>query len=337
MEKISVICPVFNEEKYISSCLNSLLVQDFSWEGSEIMFIDGFSTDKTRPILKDYTSKYSFIKLFDNPKKNASAALNIGLRNSRNEIIFRIDAHTIYPKNYFTVLIYYLIKLKADNVGGVCRTLPDGLGLIPSIIAKAMSSLFGMGNSFFRIGSTKIKKVDTVPFGCFRKEIFNRIGFFDEELIRNQDDEFNGRIIKNGGSIYIIPEIIVDYFARNNIVKMSQMFYQYGLYKPLVNKKLKRPATLRQFFPFLFVNWIILGFLYCIINNSFLFFYFGLIFTYFILGYIFSLKESENFFQFILLPFIFFIIHVCYGWGYIKGTFQFLVFRFSTINLEINR
>jgi GT2 family glycosyltransferase len=301
------------------------------------LLVDGGSTDKTREIITEFTEKYPFIKMLENPKRITPSGLNIGITNSKHTIIFRIDAHTIYPSNYFTLLSEYLINLQADNVGGVCRTLPESMGLIPSIIAKAMNSLFGMGNSYFRIGTPKIREVDTVPFGCYRREIFDQIGLFDEELIRNQDDEFNGRLIKNGGHIYLIPEIVIDYYARGKIGKLSQMFYQYGLFKPLVKKKLKRPATIRQFFPFLFASWIILGGIFCVINESFIFLYLGVIALYFMLALIFAAKDSQTVLQFLLLPFIFFIIHMSYGWGYIKGIFQFILFRLTPGKVEISR
>src|SRR5665647_2648542 len=129
--RITVICPLFNEEKYIGDCIESLLKQDFSWDESEIMLVNGSSTDKTRNIIEEYANKYSFISVLDNPLKITPISLNIAIRAAKNDIIFRIDAHTTYPPTYFSVLSKHLIDLKADNVGGVCKTLPGGKGLIP--------------------------------------------------------------------------------------------------------------------------------------------------------------------------------------------------------------
>jgi len=323
--KISVICPVYNEEKYIEDCINSLLTQDFSWDESEIFFIDGMSTDNTRDIITNIAQDYKFIYLLDNPKRITPAALNIGIKKSKNYIVFRIDAHTKYPSNYFSILSDYLIKLKADNVGGVCRTLPGGKGIIPSSIAKAMTSFFGMGTSLFRIGTTKIKEVDTVPFGCFNRDIFKKLGYFDEQMIRNQDDEFNGRIIKNGGKIFLIPQVVIDYFARKEIRKMSLMFYQYGLYKPLIIKKLGRPVTIRQFFPLFFILWIFIGCLLSLIYNGIFLLYFSILIIYLLLAFFFSLKLSSDFLQFLFIPVIFFIIHISYGFGYFVGILKILI------------
>lgn len=335
--KITVICPVFNEEKYITNCIESILKQDFSWSDSEFLLVDGSSTDKTGQIIAQYAEKYHFIRLLNNPLKITPVSLNIAIRMAKNDIIFRIDAHTIYPPNYFSNLSKHLIDLNADNVGGVCRTLPGGKGLISESIAIVMSSLFGMGNSYFRIGAKKIMEVDTVPFGCFKREIFDRIGLFDEELIRNQDDEFNGRIIKNGGKIFLIPDIIIDYFARDKISKLSKMFYQYGLFKPLVNKKLKSSATLRQFFPLIFVLLLATAILFTtfqLVGYKILLAFVG---VYFILAAFFGVKEGDNIKQIFLLPVLYFVLHISYGLGYLIGIFRFLILKKSRKNLTTSR
>lgn len=335
--KISVICPVYNEEKYILGCIESLMAQDFSWDDSEIILVDGLSSDNTRKIIGEYIKKYSFIKLLDNPSKITPVSLNIAIREARNEIIFRIDAHTIYPPTYFSVLSKYLIDLDADNVGGVCRTLPGGKGLVPQCIAKVMSSGFGVGNSFFRIGANKILAVDTVPFGCFKRELFDRIGLFDEDLIRNQDDEFNGRIIKNGGKIYLIPNVIIDYFARDTVQKLSKMFYQYGLFKPLVNKKLGASTSLRQFFPLIFIISLILAIIFTIFQLPFFNLLLAIPGVYVILDITFAVKESDNIWQVFLLPLLYFVLHVSYGWGYLMGIIRFRILKKSPVNIKVNR
>jgi glycosyltransferase involved in cell wall biosynthesis len=335
--KISVICPVYNEEKYIGGCIESLMKQDFTWDESEIILVDGLSTDKTRQIIRDYIVKYPFIKLLDNPRKITPVSLNIAIRAAENDIIFRIDAHTTYPPTYFSVLSKHLIELKADNVGGICRTLPGGKGLIPVSIAKVMSSIFGMGNSYFRIGAKKIMEVDTVPFGCFRREVFERIGLFDEELIRNQDDEFNGRIIKNGGKIFLIPDVIIDYYARDKVSKLSQMFYQYGLFKPLVNKKLGSSATVRQFFPLLFVLLLFAAMVFLTFSLPFYELLLAGLGLYLILAITFAVKDGDTLGQALLMPILYFVLHVSYGYGYIRGILRFLILRKTGVSVEANR
>lgn len=340
MLSISVICPIYNESNYIASCIESILAQDYPHEKMEVLLVDGLSKDNTREIVKTYTDKYNFIKLLDNPGKIVPLALNIGIKASIGEIIIRIDSHCIYPVNYFSVLVDQLIRLEADNVGGVWRTLPAKNTVLCKSIAIGSSHMFGIGNSLHKIGAKNIVATDTVPFGCFKRTIFDRFGYFDPELVRNQDDEFNGRIIKNGGSIYLIPNVVIDYYARDKVSKMAKMFYQYGLFKPLVNKKLGAPATVRQFFPFLFVSGLIFGPVLGLFFNPIFLATIVTIFLYLLFSFYFSLietiRQKEISFLF-FLPLIFLVIHISYGWGYLIGIVMFFVLRKKSAKLDVNR
>lgn len=321
---LSVICPIYNEEKYIGKCIESILAQDYPKDDLEVLFVDGMSTDRTRDIVTEYTKKYPFIRLIDNPDRIVPPAMNIGIKASKGSIIIRLDAHAIFPDNYFSQLVHYLIKLKADNVGGVCRTLPIDKSTVCQSIASVLSSRFGMGNSHFRVGAAEIMEVDTVPFGCFRRELFDRIGYFDEELIRNQDDEFNGRIIKNGGKIFLLPFLTIDYYARDTIKKVWKMFYQYGLFKPLVNRKLGSPATIRQFFPLCFVTGLLLGPLLGLFDIRFLYLYALVVLLYIGIAFCYSMRESVNIKRILTQTYIYFVVHFSYGWGYINGLYKLL-------------
>lgn len=332
---ISIICPIYNEEKYISSCIESILGQDYPKDDLEVLFVDGMSTDKTRSIIRKYIQDYPFIQLLDNPSRVVPPAMNIGIRRALGEIIIRLDAHAIYPPNYFSVLVKQLDALKADNVGGVCQTLPVKKTTICKAIATALSSSFGMGNSYFRVGAREVMQVDTVPFGCFRKELFDKIGYFDEELVRNQDDEFNGRIIKYGGKIFLLPSLVIKYYARDATTKVRKMFYQYGLFKPLVNKKLGSPATIRQFFPLLFVLGLILGLGLSFIHPVITYSYISVLLFYILLAFLFGFKDSKDLKQTLILPWIFFMIHVSYGWGYLTGLYQITFHKSFTA--KVNR
>lgn len=327
---LSVICPIYNEEKYIAKCIESLLLQDYPKEDLEILLVDGMSTDKTREIIKTYAEKYPFIKLLDNPMKIVPYAMNAGIKASKGEIIIRLDGHVEYPTNYFSALVKHLKDLDADNVGALCETLPCGPSAKEYAIAEALSSSFGMGNSYFRIGCDEIRQVDTVPFGCFKREVFDKVGLYDNELVRNQDDELNGRITKNGGKIYLIPNIVTKYYARDKISKVGRMFYQYGLFKPLVNKKLGSPATVRQFFPLLFVHGLIIGAILSCFSTLIVFIYTTVLVLYLIFSLVFTFKSIKNTHKIGLLifqPLTYFTIHICYGWGYIVGIFKILFHR----------
>lgn len=324
---ISIVCPVYNEEKHIAGCLDSIIRQDYPHDQMEVLIVDGMSTDRTREIVQQYTEQYPFIFLLNNPKKIVPVGLNIAIRVAKGDVIIRMDAHASYPDNYFSVLEKKLYELNADNVGGRCRTLPAKQTPVCEAIAAALSSPFGMGDSHFRIGTDKEMQVDTVPFGCFRREVFERIGYFDEELVRNQDDEFNGRIIKYGGRIYLIPSVVIDYYARDTIGKVSKMFYQYGLFKPLVSKKLGNPATVRQFFPPLFVLGLVVGLLLSIFSPICRILYVAVLVLYLFLAVYFSVKQFKNIKKIFLLIATFVTIHVSYGWGYLCGFVKMIMKR----------
>lgn len=335
---LSVIVPIYNEEKYIAKCIDSILEQDYPKDDLEILFVDGMSTDRTRSIISGYIEKYPFIKLLDNPKKIVPYAMNAGIKASKGEIIIRLDGHVEYPTNYFSALVKNLIELDADNVGALCETLPCGTSSKELAIAEALSSSFGMGNSFFRIGCNVVKEVDTVPFGCFKREVFDKVGLYDVELVRNQDDELNGRIINSGGKIYLIPSIVTKYYARDKISKVRKMFFQYGLYKPLVNKKLGKPATIRQFFPLLFVLGLILGLILSCVHWLIACVYLSVLMLYVLLALCFtakSVRRTGNWGLFIYQPLTYLTVHLSYGWGYLVGIYKILLNK--PFNAESNR
>lgn len=321
---ITIICPTYNESAHIAACVESLLNQDFNEFNAEILFIDGNSNDNTRQIIQEYSNKYPFLHLLDNPKHTVPCALNLGIQKAQGYLIFRIDAHASYPQGYFAELRSYSLNLHADNVGGVVTTLPANSSLVARAVAMAMSNRFGVGNSYFRTGSRIVRKVDTVPFGCFPKDLFARIGLFDEELTRNQDDEFNARICKNGGSIYLIPQLKIDYYARESIAKAASMFFQYGLFKPLTNKKIGSVTTRRQLLPPLFVMALLAGTLCALFFPWARILFVAVAVVYILLSFIFTFKESHSLAILVLMPFVFFIFHVSYGCGYWCGLFKVL-------------
>jgi glycosyltransferase involved in cell wall biosynthesis len=321
---LSVVCPIYNEENRIEDCILSVIAQDYPKEDLEVLFVDGRSDDRTRDIIGEYSQRYPFIQLLDNPQRIVPTGLNIGIRAAQGDVILRLDAHAKYPTDYFSVLVNKLRNSSADNVGGVCNTLPAQDTPECRAIAHAMSSPFGMGNSHFRIGTDHEMWVDTVPFGCFRREIFDKVGLFDEELVRNQDDEFNGRIIQNGGRILLLPQVVTDYFARDSVRKTAKMFYQYGLFKPLVNKKLQKPTTLRQFFPPLFFAGIIVGGLLSLFFPLIRWLYFGVLILYVLAGLFFGFNIQNRWPDILWMPIIFATIHLSYGCGYWIGAFKLL-------------
>lgn len=336
---LSVICPIYNEEKYIPQFLDSILQQDYPKDDLEILLVDGMSKDRTRAIISEFAEKYPCLRLVDNPQQTVPYAMNNGIKSAKGEIIIRLDAHAEYPSDYYSVLVKKLDELVgAENVGGVCITLPCNDTMVATAIAECLSNKFGMGNSYFRVGAKDVMSVDTVPFGCFRKSLFDKIGLYDTDMIRNQDDELNGRIIKNGGKIYLLPEVEIKYFARDKISKVRKMFYQYGLYKPLGNKKLGAPATIRQFFPLLFVIGLILGLILCLIFPIFWPFYAAVIILHLLIGAFEGIKSARKTGKWgciFIMPYIFLNMHISYGIGYLRGLYNLLFHK--GFEVKVNR
>jgi len=250
---VSVLVPCRNERRYIGSCLDSILATAYPLDRLEVLVVDGRSDDGTREIVEGFAVRRRVVRLLDNPKRITPVALNMGIRAAVGDIVLRMDAHVSYPPEYIPRLVAALEVTGADNVGGVLVTRPAGDGPVARAIAVALSHPFGVGNSYFRIGVRAPRWVDTIAFFCCRKELFDRVGLFDEELVRHQDGEFNARLIKQGGRILLLPDVASYYYARGSLRQVARMYFQYGYFKPLVARKLRRFMTVRQLIPPAFV------------------------------------------------------------------------------------
>jgi glycosyltransferase involved in cell wall biosynthesis len=337
---VSIIIPCFNEERFIADFLASVLEQDWPKEFTEIILVDGNSTDRTCEIINRIAEKNSNIRLLKNDKRFVPSAMNIGIKASHGEIIVRMDAHTFYPADYVSLLVKYLLELNADNVGAVFNHTPGDNTMKALAISKILSSPFGVGDARFRLGAKEICQVDTVPYGCYRREVFDKIGYFDEELMRNQDDEFNARLIKNGGKIYLIPFIRITYHTRTEVKKLMTTYYQYGLFKPLVFYKMGRPTSVRQLIPMFFLLFIILT-----LTGSFFFIqsFWTLIAglgLYLVADIFFSIRianRSKESSLLLFLPWLFFELHISYGFGYIMGIIRFILFKRKKMKITTSR
>ena len=250
---VTAVIPCRNEVRYIGPCLESLVRCDYPKDRLEVLVCDGLSDDGTRDIVAGYAARHPFIRLVDNPRRITPCAMNAGIREARGDVIMPMGAHAVYSPSYITLLVAALGETGADNVGGVLVTLPANGTPLARALAVGLSHRFGVGNSYFRIGVAERRSVDTVPFGCYRRAVFERIGVFDEELVRNQDDELNARLLKQGGRIMLIPEVVSHYYARGSLRQVARMFYQYGYFKPLAAWKVGRIMTVRQLVPAVFV------------------------------------------------------------------------------------
>jgi len=321
---VSIIIPSRNEKKFIGKCLDSIIAQYYPKDKIEVIVVDGMSEDKTREIIKKYVEHYSFIKMLNNPRKIVPAALNIGIQHAKGEIIIRMDAHTVYNNDYVQKCVEYLLKYNIDNVGGIWKTRPGEDSVIARSIAFALSHPFGVGNSHFRIGSSKPRLVDTVPFGCYRKEIFNEIGYFNENLVRNQDIEFNRRLKKAGKKTLLAPDIISYYYARSTLKNLAKNNLWNGFWVIYSNRFASMPFSARHLVPFIFILILISSFALSFFSELFLYTFILSAVTYLTVNSFFSLYISLKHGIKYLVPIIcaFSILHLSYGigslWGLIK-------------------
>ena len=253
MIEVSIIIPCRNEEKYIGKCLDSIINQDFPKENLEVLVIDGMSEDKTKEIIEKYANQYSFIKLLENSKKFTPFGLNIGVKEAKGEIILRMDAHASYEKDYISKCLKYLKEYNADNVGGILKTLPAENTISAEAIALSLSHPFGVGTSYFRLGAKEPREVDTVFGGCYKREVFEKIGLFNENLKRSQDIEFNLRLKRTGGKILLVPDIISYYYPKSNLEDFFLHNFEDGTWAVLPLKFVKTPLKLRHYIPLIFV------------------------------------------------------------------------------------
>lgn len=247
---MSVVIPMRNEGDHIRPCLEAVLGQDYPADRVEILVVDGRSDDNSREIVAEYIQQHPHLHLLDNPKRTTPSALNIGIKAARGQYIVRVDAHTVIAPDYVRRCVELLETTAAGNVGG--RMLPVGKSFFEQAVALCTTSRFGMGDSRFHY-DTREQYVDTVYMGAFRRELFDKIGLFDESLIRNQDYELNYRIRKAGYKILLSPNIISHYTPRSSLTALWRQYFQYGRWKVCTLQK--HPASLRwrQTVPPLFV------------------------------------------------------------------------------------
>lgn len=324
---LSVIVPCRNEARYIGNCLESIFANDYPPQRLEVLVVDGRSDDDTRAIVERYARRHQSLRLLDNPKRITPSALNTAIKAARGEIIARLDAHAMYPPTYLSQLVHVLEESGADSVGGTIKTLPGDDTPVARAIAIAMSHRFGVGNSHFRIGSSGPRYVDHVPFFCCRRELFERIGTFDEELVRNQDGEFSSRLIRRGGRILLVPSISAYYYARDSLAKLGRMFFQYGYFKPLTARKVGRIMTARQLAPAVFLTSLALASLLSLWMPAMGGVAAGIAGAYItlVIGCAAGASRRHGVTIALRLLVVFPIQHVAYGWGFLRRSIELAV------------
>lgn len=338
---VSIIIPCRNEADFISRCLDSLLNQNYPKNKIEILVIDGASTDGTRKIIESYAEIDNRIKLFSNPQKFTPISLNIGIQNAKGDLITKSDAHTVYPPDYISKCVYYLTeypklsRLNLDNldaVGGITKNVPA----VDSLAARAIVSVLGFplgGGGAFRQGGGKPRLADTAFGICYRKEVFQKIGLFNENLIRSQDFDFNLRLTQARGKLLLAPDIILTYYPKQKtIISFWRRNFLDGIWAILPLKFGSPIFKPRHLAPLVFVSVILLGFIGAIFWLPFLWPFIWLanfiLIIYPAIILFFSMKIAIQEREIQLFPFLilaFAARHLAYGLGSIVGIVKLLI------------
>jgi GT2 family glycosyltransferase len=325
MIKVSVIIPCRNERIYIEECVHAIYASQISEEVQISVFVvDGMSDDGTREKIEFLQKTYQSLQLIDNTRQLTPYAFNLGIyADPTADFIQIVGARHILSSNYLSEC---LKQLQTDKdswcVGG--KIINQYINKTGEYIAKAMSTSFGMGLGNFRT-LTESGYTDTVTSPMYPMWVFEKIGYFDEELIRNQDDDFNYRVTKNGGKIFFHAGISLKYYVRGDLKNLWKQFMQYGYWKVYVNKKHKAVTTLRQLVPPLFVLFLILLPFSFLINPLIGFVGLSFLGIYVLLGLLITSRIAEDISEFNRIFIIFPILHISYGWGYLKGIAAFLI------------
>ena len=332
--KISIVVPCRNESKYIAECIDTIFKCDLP-NNSElnVFIVDGMSDDGTRQIVLDLMENYPFLYLIDNLNLLTPYAFNLGIHaGGKVDYVQIVGARHILSNNY---LVKSIQKIENDStvwcVGG--KIINEFINNTGQVISKAMSTSFGMGIGNFRT-LNKSGFTDTVTSPMYPYWVFDKIGFFDEELIRNQDDDFNYRIKQAGGKIFFDNELSLKYYVRGSYTSLSRQFFQYGYWKVFVNKKHKAVTTLRQVVPPLFVLYIGIW-LISLFGGKLIFMISSIpLLAYIFLNFYFSIKFKDQKVKWFAIFKTYLILHSFYGLGYLKGVVDFFLFNKKPSNKQ---
>lgn len=317
----TVIMPVRNEGDFIERSLGAVLEQDYPRDRLEVLVVDGRSEDDTRSIVSRLTRAARFgVQIIDNSERTVPHALNRALDLARGDVVIRIDGHCVVPQDYVRRCVELLESTGAACVGGVVRTF--GRGLVARAIALGQSSRFGVGGVAFRTGAHAPRAVDTVAFGAYRRTIFDKIGSFATELVRNQDDEFNYRLTRSGETIWLDPSIEVVYHSRASLSALWRQYVEYGVYKVRVFQRIGGVPSFRHVVPSLFVLALIVSAAVSLVSRRAL--WIGAIAgPYAVSNLMASLWTARRDPVAIpLLPVVFATLHVAYGLGVLYGLWR---------------
>lgn len=322
---VSVIMPIRNEADFIERSLEAVLTQDYPRDCFEVLIADGISTDQTRAIVQAAAALHPniVVHIIDNPRQIVPTGFNAALAQARGEVIVRVDGHAVIAPDYVSRCVEQLAISDTWGVGGPIETI--GTNAFGETVALAMSSPFGVGDSAFRTIKDKTMVVDTVAFPAYTRQAIDLAGPLDEELVRNQDDEYNYRLRKLGGKILLSPDIRSKYYSRSSIRALWRQYYQYGFYKVRVLQKHPAQMRPRQFVPPLFALGVLVGAMLAPFSKRIQQLWGAALAIYGTANLAASLKLARvNGWQhFKRLPLVFFILHFSYGLGFLAGLVHF--------------
>ncbi|HYC54803.1 MAG TPA: glycosyltransferase family 2 protein [Candidatus Binatia bacterium] len=316
---VSVIIPMRNEQDWIQRCLGSVLAQDYPPDRMEVLVADGMSTDRSPQMLAALSASDPRVKVIANPGLIVPTGLNMAIAAARGEIIARVDAHTVLEPDYLRRGVELLQRTGASNVGGpmICR----GGGPIATAIARAMHSRFGIGAQFHF--ATDEVACDTVYMGMWPKAVFERVGLFDAELVRNQDDELSYRIRKSGGTIVVSPVMRSLYQNRESWKALARQFYQYGVWKVRVLQKHPRQMSVRHFVPPAFQAAIVAALVLGMVWSPMLLLGAAALATYFVFVLMVAARGQGSLAEKGRFALALALIHHCWAAGFLVGLVRF--------------
>ena len=321
---VSVVIPCFNEERFIGKVLDNL-AQQYEAERFEILIVDGMSQDHTRDVVSQFAAAHPNLNLriVDNPKRNIPTALNLGVRNASGDIIVRMDAHSVPSKNYVRRCVQLLNEADVDVVGMPWRIQPGADTLIARAIARAVSHPFGIGDAKYRLASsTGTSFVDTVPFGVFRKTLWEKLNGFNEELLANEDYDFNYRVRVNGGKVMLDGSGHCNYFARPTLTALASQYVRYGKWKAQMVKLHPRSIKLRHVVAPVFVLAMALTAFGAWFWKPAAWSFFTLMLTYSVFAFVCATslaKRARDYKLTLVIPLVFFVLHVSWGSSFLLG------------------
>jgi glycosyltransferase involved in cell wall biosynthesis len=319
---VTVVIPCRNEESHIARCLDSIIANDYPKDRLEILILDGRSEDRTAEIVGRYAERYPMIRVIDNAQKHIPAALNTGIRNAQGDTIIKMDAHSTYEPDHISRCVAYQETYGAENVGGVCKMSPGSDTAVARAIVVGLGHPFGSGNAYVKVGVDKPTWSDTAAFGCFKKNLFLRVGLFDERLLSSSDMDMNMRIREAGGRILLVPDVVVHYCADSNLRAFLRHNFADGVWATYVLKFGSRGWSWRHWIPLVFVLGMLMPLVSYAINPAFLWLSLVTAASYLAVCIGVSLQiafGANDLTLALLLPLVFGVRHLAHGVGSLFG------------------